>query len=97
MNEAQLYQVVLAPHVSEKASIVADKHRQYVFKVRDDASKPAIKQAVEKMFSVKVQSVQVNNVRGKMKYGKHPGKRKNWKKAYVRLQAGQEIDFLGAQ
>jgi large subunit ribosomal protein L23 len=97
MNEAQLYQVILAPHVSEKASIVADKHRQYVFKVRDDASKPAIKQAVEKMFSVKVQSVQVNNVRGKMKYGKHPGKRKNWKKAYVRLQAGQEIDFLGAQ
>ena len=97
MNEAQLYQVILAPHVSEKASILADKHRQYVFKVRDDASKPAIKQAVEKMFSVKVQSVQVNNVRGKMKYGKHPGKRKNWKKAYVRLQAGQEIDFLGAQ
>ena len=47
MNEAQLYQVILAPHVSEKASIVADKHRQYVFKVRDDASKPAIKQAVE--------------------------------------------------
>lgn len=97
MNEAQLYQVILAPHVSEKASIVADKHRQYVFKVRDDANKPAIKQAVEKMFNVKVQSVQVNNVRGKMKYGKHPGKRKNWKKAYVRLQAGQEIDFLGAQ
>jgi len=97
MNEAQLYQVILAPHVSEKASIVADKHQQYVFKVRDDANKPAIKQAVEKMFNVKVQSVQVNNVRGKMKYGKHPGKRKNWKKAYVRLQAGQEIDFLGAQ
>lgn len=97
MNEEKLFQVILAPHISEKSATAADKYKQYAFRVADDASKPVIKAAVEKMFNVKVESVQVNNVRGKMKYGRHPGKRKNWKKAFVRLQPGQEIDFLGTQ
>ena len=97
MMDEKLYQVILAPHISEKATKVADQHGQYVFRVVDDASKQTIKRAVESMFNVKVRSVQVNNVRGKMKYGRHPGKRKNWKKAYVRLQPGQDIDFMGAQ
>lgn len=97
MKEHKLYQVIMAPHVSEKAAVAADSRQQYVFKVADDATKPLIKEAVEALFSVKVQSVQVCNARGKMKYGKHPGKRRNWKKAYVRLETGQEIDFLGAQ
>lgn len=97
MSEEKLYQLILAPHISEKATRLADKHGQYVFRVTDTATKPMIKQAVEKMFSVKVQSVQVNNVRGKMKYGRHPGKRKNWKKAFVRLEPGHDIDFAGVQ
>ena len=96
MSEQKLYQLILAPHISEKATRLADKHGQYVFRVAEDATKPMIKQAVEKMFDVKVQSVQVNNVRGKMKYGRHPGKRKNWKKAFVRLEPGHDIDFAGA-
>ena len=96
MREEQLYQVILAPHISEKTTQAADKHNQYVFRVTDSATKPMIKKAVEKMFEVKVDSVQIQNVRGKMKYGKHPGKRRNWKKAFVKLESGQEIDFIGA-
>ncbi len=96
MKEDQLYKIVLASHISEKATRMADKNGQYVFRVLDSATKPMVKKAVEKMFSVNVKSVQVLNVRGKMKYGKHAGKRRNWKKAMVRLQSGQEIDFLGA-
>ncbi|MDH5649829.1 MAG: 50S ribosomal protein L23 [Gammaproteobacteria bacterium] len=96
MKDEQLYQVILAPHISEKSTQAADKHAQYVFRVADTATKPMIKKAVEKMFEVKVDSIQVQNVRGKMKYGKHPGKRRNWKKAFVKLQSGQEIDFIGA-
>jgi large subunit ribosomal protein L23 len=64
--------------------------------VREDATKPEIKGAVEKLFEVEVDTVKVINVRGKMKYGKHPGKRPNWKKAYVRLKPGHDIDFGGA-
>ena len=98
MREERLYQVLLGPHISEKSTNVADKARQIVFKVREDASKPEIKAAVEKLFEVEVNSVKVINVRGKMKYGgRTPGKRTNWKKAYVSLKAGNEIDFLGAE
>lgn len=96
MKEEQLYQVILAPVISEKSTRVADAHQQYVFRVAESATKPQIRQAVEKLFDVKVESVQVSNVRGKMKYGRFPGKRANWKKAYVRLVAGQDIDFVGA-
>jgi len=97
MRDDRLYQILLAPHISEKTTDIAEKHGQYVFRVQEAATKPMIKQAIEKIFSVNVTSVQVLNVRGKMKYGKHPGKRPNWKKAFVRLESGQEIDFLGVK
>lgn len=94
----QLYQVILAPHVSEKSTRVAEKNSQIVFRVRRDASKPVIKQAVEKMFSVEVESVTVTNVKGKeKKFGKTPGRRQDWKKAYVRLKPGQDINFAGIE
>ena len=78
---AELYQVILAPHVSEKSTRVAEKNSQIVFRVRRDASKPVIKQAVEKMFNVQVESVTVTNVKGKVKkFGKTPGRRQDWKR-----------------
>ncbi len=96
VSEARLFQVIVGPHISEKGTRVAEKHRQMVFEVRPDATKPEIKQAVEKMFSVQVERVTVMNVRGKRKQsGRISGKRQDWKKAYVRLKAGQDIDFLG--
>jgi large subunit ribosomal protein L23 len=89
-----LMNVVLAPIVSEKSTLVADKHEQVVFRVADAASKPEIKAAVELLFKVKVESVQVLNVKGKEKrFGRHMGKRRSWKKAYVCLAPGQEINF----
>lgn len=89
-----LMNVVLAPIVSEKSTLVADKNEQVVFRVADAASKPEIKAAVELLFKVKVESVQVLNVKGKEKrFGRHMGKRRNWKKAYVCLAPGQEINF----
>jgi large subunit ribosomal protein L23 len=95
---ANLYQVILAPHVSEKSTRVAEKNSQIVFRVRCDASKPVIKQAVEKMFNVQVESVTVTNVKGKeKKFGKTPGRRQDWKKAYVRLKPGQDINFAGVE
>lgn len=98
MNEEKLFHVILAPHISEKSTRVADKNRQFVFEVRRDASKPEIRQAVEKMFSVQVDSVTVVNVRGKIKRsGKTPGRRQDWKKAYVCLKPGQDIDFAGVE
>ena len=93
-NSEQLMNVVLAPVVSEKSTRVADKNRQYVFRVADEATKPEIKAAVELMFKTKVESVTVSNVKGKKKrFGRSMGRRNNWKKAYVRLAAGQEINF----
>lgn len=96
VREEKLYNVILAPHISEKSTVAAEKGNHIVFRVREDATKPQIKGAVEKLFEVEVDSVKVINVRGKMKYGKHPGKRVNWKKAYVRLKPGHDIDFAGA-
>jgi large subunit ribosomal protein L23 len=96
MNQDRLMKVLLAPHISEKSSIVADQNNQIVFKVATDASKPEIKQAVELLFDVKVDRVQVSNVKGKTKrFGAKMGRRSDWKKAYITLQEGQEIDFLG--
>ena len=90
----RLMNVVLAPVVSEKSTFVADKNRQYVFRVADHATKPEIKAAVELMFKIKVDSVTVSNVRGKpRRFGKVIGRRRNWKKAYVRVAEGQEINF----
>jgi large subunit ribosomal protein L23 len=95
---ARLMTVVLAPVVSEKSTFVADKNRQYVFRVADDATKPQIRAAVELMFKTKVDSVTVLNVRGKeRRFGRLSGRRRSWKKAYVRLTAGQEINFAATE
>jgi large subunit ribosomal protein L23 len=94
----RLMNVVLAPVVSEKSTFVADKNRQYVFRVADRATKPEIKAAVELMFKTKVEDVTVLNVRGKeRRFGRLSGRRRNWKKAYVRLAAGQEINFSATE
>jgi len=90
--------VVLAPVVSEKSTRIADKNRQYVFRVADDATKPEIKAAVELLFKTKVEAVTVSNVKGKQKrFGRSRGRRNNWKKAYVRLAEGQEINFAATE
>lgn len=95
---ARLYNVVLAPVVSEKSTMLADKNRQYVFRVADNASKPEIKAAVEMLFKTKVQSVTVSNVKGKEKrFGRFLGSRRSWKKAYVCLAPGQEINFAATE
>ena len=95
---ARLMNLVLAPVVSEKSTRVADRHRQYVFRVTDRATKPEIKAAVELMFKTSVESVTVSNVKGKKKrFGRFMGRRRNWKKAYVRLAAGQEINFAATE
>jgi len=96
MNKERLYQIILKPVISEKTTIAADKHGQIVFRVLPDATKGEIREAVEALFEVKVKSVQVANVKGKMKrFGHTRGKRSDWKKAYVSLQEGHDIDFLG--
>ena len=97
-NIDQLMNVVLAPVVSEKSTLVADKNRQYVFRVADSATKPQVKAAIELLFKTKVQSVTVLNVKGKEKrFGRFMGRRRSWKKAYVRLAAGQEINFAATE
>ena len=99
----RLMEVLLAPQVSEKSTFVGEKHNQYVFRVAADATKPEIKAAVELMFKTKVRSVQVSNVKGKEKrFGRHVGRRRNWKKAYVSLMPGpdgkkQEITFQATE
>ena len=87
------YNVILAPVITEKATAVSESN-QVVFKVRRDATKPEIKAAVELLFKTKVDSVTVSRVKGKQKrFGRMMGRRNNWKKAYVRLADGQEINF----
>ena len=94
MNQERLMKVLLAPIVSEKSTMVADKNEQVAFRVLQDATKPEIKAAVELLFKVQVESVQVANVGGKEKrFGRFMGRRRNWKKAYVSLKPGQEINF----
>jgi large subunit ribosomal protein L23 len=94
----RLMNVVLAPVVSEKSTFVADKNRQYVFRVADNATKPQIKAAVELMFKTKVEGVTVLNVKGKeRRFGRTIGRKRSWKKAYVRLAEGQEINFAATQ
>jgi len=93
-NQERLMLVLLAPTVSEKSTFVGDKNNQVVFRVADDATKPEIKAAVELLFKVKVKGVQVSNVKGKeKKTGRIMGRRRNWKKAYVSLAQGHEINF----
>jgi large subunit ribosomal protein L23 len=93
-RQQQLMQVLLAPTVSEKSTMVGDKHNQVVFRVDRAATKTDVKAAVELMFKVEVEGVQVLNVHGKEKRsGRFIGRRNSWKKAYVRLKEGQEINF----
>lgn len=97
MNQERLMNLLLSPRVTEKSTVLGDKHQQYVFKVMNSATKPQIKQAVELMFKVEVASVQVSNVKGKQKSFKQTdGKRPDWKKAYVKLKPGFDIDFMGS-
>ena len=92
--QERLMTVLLAPVISEKATHIADKHEQVVFRVVQDATKPEVKAAVELMFKVEVEKVQIANVMGKEKrFGRFVGRRRNWKKAYVCLKPGQEINF----
>ena len=95
MNPERMYQVILGPHVSEKSTLLSEDNNQYTFKVATDASKPEIKAAVESIFNVVVADLQVLNVKGKTKRSARGRLRKksDWKKAYVRLEAGHEIDF----
>lgn len=98
MNQERLMKVLLSPHVSEKGTSLADESNQFIFKVVNDATKREIKRAVELLFNVQVQQVRVTNMHGKLKrHGASIGRRSEWKKAYVRLQPGQDIDFAGAE
>ncbi|CUR46130.1 LSU ribosomal protein L23p (L23Ae) [Alloalcanivorax xenomutans] len=98
MNKERILKVLLAPHFSEKATDATDRSNAFAFKVAKDATKAEIKAAVEALFEVKVRNVRTLNVKGKRKFfGRVAGKRSDWKKAYVSLEQGQDIDFLGAE
>jgi len=97
-SQERLMNVLLAPQISEKATHVAEKNEQVIFRVATDATKPEIKAAVEMMFKVNVESVQVACVKGKIKrMGRLVGRRNDWKKAYVCLAPGQEINFAASE
>ncbi|MCQ4289603.1 50S ribosomal protein L23 [Pseudomonas stutzeri] len=97
MNQERVFKVLLGPHVSEKATVLADSKKQFVFKVATDATKLEIKKAVESLFDVKVAAVNTLNVQGKTKRtARGLSKRNDWKKAYIALQPGQDLDFSGS-
>ncbi|MBK9325613.1 MAG: 50S ribosomal protein L23 [Hydrogenophilales bacterium] len=98
MKEERLLQVILAPVISEKATMLADKREQVIFRVATTATKPEIKAAVELLFKVQVKDVKVANVKGKNKrFGRFNGRRSDWKKAYVCLKPGQELNFAAGE
>ena len=98
MNKERIFKVLIAPQVSEKATNVAEQGNQVVFKVARDANKREVKAAVQQLFGVQVEDVRVLNVKGKSKRTRHGiGRQSDWKKAYVRLAQGQEIDFASAE
>ncbi|MFH7566129.1 50S ribosomal protein L23 [Oceanimonas smirnovii] len=98
MREERILKVLKAPHVSEKSTMVAEKTNTIVFKVAKDATKAEVKAAVEKLFEVEVKDVRTLLVKGKTKRtGNRIGQRSDWKKAYVTLKEGQDIDFDGAE
>lgn len=98
MNQERIYKIILGPVISEKSAQLGESAGHAVFKVVKDAQKPEIKVAVEKLFNVKVKSVQVLTVKGKSKRTRYGiGVRNDWKKAYVRLEQGQDIDFAFAE
>jgi large subunit ribosomal protein L23 len=95
-HQEKLTQVLLGPHVSEKATTVAEKNKQIVFRVRSDATKQQVRRAVEALFEVEVANVTIARMPGKHKrFGARMGVRAGWKKAYVRLAPGHDIDFTG--
>ncbi len=95
MNQERILTIILGPHISEKTSIISEENNQVTFKVARDATKPEIKEAVESLFDVQVKDVQILNVKGKSKRTARGRirSRSDWKKAYIRLEQGQEIDF----
>ena len=94
MNKDRLMQIIVSPVISEKGTIAADQNKQFVFRVLKNASKPEISRAVELMFSVEVDQVRVLNCKGKEKrFGSMMGRRSDWKKAYIKLKPGHDIDF----
>ncbi|MGO2074141.1 MAG: 50S ribosomal protein L23 [Pseudoalteromonas sp.] len=96
IREERLLKVILAPHISEKSTIAAEENNTIVFKVVNDATKAEVKAAVEKLFEVEVTGVRTLNVKGKTKRtGARFGRRNDWKKAYVTLKEGSELDFVG--
>lgn len=98
MNQERLMNILVSPHVSEKATVAAEKANQIVFKVVKSATKKEIKDAIEMLFEVNVENVQVALVKGKTKRTQNGvGRRNDWKKAYIRLQEGQDINFIGAE
>lgn len=97
-SQERLMQVLLAPQISEKATMLADSRGQVVFKVHSSATKPEVQAAVELLFKVEVAAVNIANVKGKVKrFGRTMGRRKGWKKAYVSLKPGQEINFAAGE
>ena len=95
MNPERVYTVLIEPHFSEKVAVQGEQSNQYGFKVAKDATKAEIKEAVEKLFNVTVEGVSTLNVKGKVKRTvRGVSRSKNWKKAYVRVAEGQEIDFM---
>ena len=98
MSKERLMTILLGPHVSEKTTRVAEKNNQVTFRVRRDANKAEIRKAVELLFEVEVENVTVVNVKGKVKrFGQSLGRRSDWKKAYVKLAEGHDIDFLNPE
>jgi large subunit ribosomal protein L23 len=94
MNQERIFQILKVPHISEKSAVLGDDANQAVFQVATDATKPEIRTAVEQLFNVKVANVRTVNVKGKSKrQGLRRGKRSDWKKAYVSLEQGHEIDL----
>ena len=97
-SEERLLNILMAPQISEKATYVAEKNEQVIFRVVSDATKPEVKAAIEMLFKVTVESVQIAVVKGKQKrFGKLSGRRSDWKKAYVCLAPGQEINFASSE
>jgi large subunit ribosomal protein L23 len=96
MNQERILTIILGPHISEKTTIISEESNQVTFKVAVDATKPEVKEAIESLFNVEVKDVQILNVKGKTKRSAR-GKirrRASWKKAYIRLEQGHEIDFV---
>ena len=97
MKQQELTKIIIAPVVSEKSTLLSEQQRKFVFRVKKTATKKTIKQAVELMFSVQVESIHVLNVKGKTKrYGRFIGSRSDWKKAYVKLKECHDIDLVVA-